>query len=335
MPTSPSYDVVIAGAGIIGLSLALTLHERGARIAVFDRSHAMRGASVAAAGMLAADDPHNPPALHPLSAYSLSLYPRFLDQLHDLAGTAVPFQTRTTLQYLDDGGIVRLAERSVDPRQLGAALVASVRALGIPVVEQAAVTTTIEDTNGVEVRDASSALLRAQRIVYATGAVSPADPLRSVLFPRKGQMVRVQLPPSLQELSEVHRRRDVYVVPRTAGPQAGTALIGATVEDAGFDLSVDPAALDALRVLAAELLPALADPIAAPEIESWAGLRPATRDELPILGATGPSRRTFFAAGHYRNGILLAPGTASVLADLLEGRTPAVDPAPFALSRFD
>ena len=333
MRTSPSYDVVIAGAGIIGLSLALTLHQRGARIAVFDRSHAMRGASVAAAGMLAVDDPHNPPALHPLAAYSMSLYPAFLDRLRDLSGLAVPFQTDTTLQYLDDGRAVPLAERSVDPRQLAAALLAAVRALGIPLVEQAHTQVTCDATH-VEIRDVFPTPLLAQRIVYATGADLPIPHAARVLFPRKGQMLRVHLPPGLRQLREVHRRRDIYVVPRTTGPQAGSALIGATVEDAGFDLSVDPAALDTLRALAAELLTDLADPTAAPQVESWSGLRPATPDELPILGPFGPSARTYTAAGHYRNGILLAPGTAAVLADLLEDRTPPVDVTPFALSRF-
>ena len=333
MPSSPIYDVVIAGAGIIGLSLALNLQQRGARIAVFDRSHAMRGASVAAAGMLAVDDPHNPAALHPLAAYSLSLYPAFLDRLHDLSGHSVPFQTGTTLQYLDDGRILHLAERSVDPRQLAAALLAAVRALGIPLLEQARARITCDATH-VEVREAFPTPLLAQRIVYATGADLPIPRAAHILFPRKGQMLRVHLPHSLRELREVHRRRDIYVVPRTTGPQAGSALIGATVEDAGFDLSVNPATLDTLRALAAELLPGLADPNTAPQVESWSGLRPATPDELPILGPCGPSDRAYAAAGHYRNGILLATGTAAVLADLLEDRTPAVDLKPFALSRF-
>lgn len=333
MRSSPTYDVVIAGAGIIGLSLALTLHERGARVAVFDRSKAMRGASMAAAGMLAADDPHNPPGLHPLAAYSLSLYPAFLHRLHHLSGLPVPFQTDRTIQYMHDARTLRLSEHSVDPRQLGAALLASVRALGIPMTEDASARIS-SDAAGVEVREVSPGPFLARRIVYATGTDLPTPGIGPVLFPRKGQMLRVQLPPALQGLRDVHRRHDIYVVPRTAGPQSGTALIGATVEDAGFDLSVDPAALHHLRALAAELLPALADPIAAPEVESWAGLRPATRDELPILGPTGSSGPEYVAAGHYRNGILLAPGTASVLADLLEHRTPAVDLAPFALSRF-
>jgi glycine oxidase len=146
-------------------------------------------------------------------------------------------------------------------------------------------------------------------------------------------MLRVQLPPSLANLREVHRSEHIYIVPRTFGPQAGTALIGATVEDAGFDTSIHSPDLAHLRSLAAELLPALADTHLAPEVESWAGLRPSTPDSLPILGRLNSSQE-FIATGHYRNGILLAPATAAVLADLLEARTPTVDLTPFAASRF-
>src|SRR5215831_6599399 len=91
-------DVCIAGAGIIGLSLALELERRGARVTVLDRGEPLAEASSAAAGMLAAYDPENPPQLLPLSELSISLYPRFLDRLFDLSGLTVPFHTSTTLQ---------------------------------------------------------------------------------------------------------------------------------------------------------------------------------------------------------------------------------------------
>ena len=149
--------------------------------------------------------------------------------------------------------------------------------------------------------------------------------------PAKGQMLRVQLPATLP-LCEVHRSEHIYVVPRTQGPQAGTALIGATVEDAGFDTMVHPAGLAHLRTLAAELLPQLADEAIAPQVEAWAGLRPATADSLPLLGPL--SHGQFIAAGHFRNGILLAPATAVVMADLIEGKSPAVDLTPFSPDRF-
>src|ERR1700761_8854336 len=91
-------DLCIAGAGIIGLSLALELHHRGYRVTVFDQGEPLAESSSAAAGMLAAHDPENPPQLLPLATLSLSLYPDFLDRIHSLSGIRVPFQTHTTLQ---------------------------------------------------------------------------------------------------------------------------------------------------------------------------------------------------------------------------------------------
>src|ERR1700734_2056555 len=99
-PSSSNSDFCIAGAGIIGLSLALELHRRGHRVTVLDQGDPLPGASPAPAGMLAAQDPDNPPQLRPLADLSLSLYPAFLDLLYNFSGIRVPFQTHTTLQAL-------------------------------------------------------------------------------------------------------------------------------------------------------------------------------------------------------------------------------------------
>lgn len=145
-------------------------------------------------------------------------------------------------------------------------------------------------------------------------------------------MLRVHVPSSLQ-LREVHRSSSIYIVPRTQGPQAGTALIGATEEDAGFDMHTFQTDLDHLRQRAATLLPALGDPVAAPQVEAWAGLRPAAADRLPVIGRLPATDYQWIAAGHFRNGILLAPATAVALADLLEGKTPSVNLLPFDPAR--
>lgn len=317
----PALDVLIAGAGIMGLSLALELHSRGTRVLVFERDTALRHASFAAAGMLAANDPHNPPALLPLSQLSTSLYPGYLHRIEQLSGIAVPFQTDTTLQYQSSGNRLRLDEHSIDPRQLATALLAAVRAAGIEIRELCEFHPSTEPSE--------------QTIVYTTGAWLPAELNQALpLRPRKGQMLRVQLPPSLKNLCEVHRSDAVYIVPRTLGPQAGTAIIGSTVEDAGFDTATHPRDLLHLRTLASELLPALASESVAPQIEAWAGLRPHLPDGLPALGPLQPGSHHFIATGHFRNGILLAPATAVLLADLITGKTTALDLTPFSPARF-
>jgi glycine oxidase len=310
--------VVIAGGGLIGLSIALELHQRGIASTVLETGRALAQASTAAAGMLAAEDPHNPPELRELSRYSLSLYPEFLERLERLSGLSVPIQTKVTIQHTS-GGTERLDEDSLDPRQLAPALLAAVRSAGIDLRE---------DCEVVDI-----ARLPGHTFIIAAGAFSDGVhfDMDIPVTPRKGQMLRAALPESLRNLREVHRSEHVYIVPRTQGPQAGSALIGATVEDVGFNITTHPSALAGLRTLAAKLLPTLADERAAPTIESWAGLRPATPDGLPLLGRTG---ELFIATGHFRNGILLAPATAAILADLIESKPPAVSLSAFAPDRF-
>jgi glycine oxidase len=320
-------DVVVVGGGVIGLAIALDLEQRGARVTVIERGSAMGQASRAAAGMLAAEDPANPAALLPLARLSVALYPEFLARAERLGGIAVPFQTKTALQYATDGTIARLAERSIDPRQLAAAMVAAVQATSIRLLEQTEVVEVAEETGGVVLRFGEGQEMTARDVVYAVGAWSGR---RGGVLPRKGQMLRVQLP---LELHEVHRSEDVYVVPRTLGQQAGTALIGATVEDAGFDTTVHADDLARLRALAAKLVTELGAEENAPLVEAWAGLRPATRDGLPVLGACA-GRHRFIASGHYRNGILLAPATAKVVADLIANDPPAIDLSAFSAGRF-
>ncbi len=322
-------DIVIAGAGIIGLSLALELQHRGASVAVLDTASAAGGASTAAAGMLAAEDPHNPAELSKLSRFSISLYDSFLDRLASLSGLPVPYQTTSTLQYLDDGTTLRLDERSIDPRQLASAAVQSVRISRIPLIEHTISLEISEYPGGISIRPQHGPLFEAKHLIHASGAWFNGPP---AVRPRKGQMLRVRLPSSLQ-LREVHRSSSIYVVPRTQGPQAGTALIGATEEDAGFDTHTSQADLDHLRQRAASLLPALEDAAAAPQVEAWAGLRPAAADRLPLIGRLPGSSHQWMAAGHFRNGILLAPATAVVLADLLEGKSPQVNLSPFDPAR--
>lgn len=314
-------DVLIAGAGIIGLSLALELHRRGAQVTVLERDAAYSQASHAAAGMLAAEDPHNPPELASIAKRSLQLYPDFLQRLEAATGFTVPFQTSITQQYVADG-VVRMNEHSLDPRQLGDALLAAVRSTSIDLREHVGELEVADDEDRIHVRDLHGDALSAPWLVHATGAwFRPGN----LVQPRKGQMLRVRY-----DGTEVHRSEHVYIVPRTSGPQAGTALIGATLEAAGFDTTTDSASLARLQELAAQLVPAIAE---APIVESWAGLRPATPDNLPLLGPLPYSSREIAATGHFRNGILLAPVTAHLLADLLEGK-PAEELVPFLPSRF-
>jgi glycine oxidase len=339
-----SWDVIIAGAGIIGVSIALEVRERGATVLVLDSAEPGAEASSAAAGMLTPSDPETPPALRPMALESARLFPSFVgkveaasDMLMDFrvgtialmpAEIAPPSEYRSLsaaeLQKLEptlqSSGLAAfyVREDSVDPRLLMQAAVIAAQNSGVEIRGHTAVKAMSSRAGEAEIAT-DKELFVAHSAIDCRGAWSGA-PVR----PRKGQMLYVQ--PAATVLEHVLRAPDVYVVPRSSGQ----ILVGATVEDVGFDKSVNPAAIQHLLCLAAKYVPELAG---APITQTWAGLRPGTPDDLPLIGPTGQPR-VFAASGHFRNGILLAPITARIVADLIEGRPSSLDISPFAPGRF-
>jgi glycine oxidase len=279
-----------------------------------------------------------------------------LNRLFDLSGIVVPFQTGTTLQEVHpshlasargltvlasetlslmlpqlntkDRRFILLDENSLDPRELARAIAASVQAAAIDLRRSQHVHAVHRNSSGVQVHT-STGQLRPGRVVDCTGAWGVAEFTKNQVrpLPRKGQMLAVELPASLP-LQVVVRTPDIYIVPRTTGAAAGRAIIGATVEDAGFDKAVRADDIAQLKGEAAKLLPQLTDAV---EVESWAGLRPGSTDGLPLLGQL--ENDIFVAAGHYRNGILLAPATARVMTQMLLDERPEVDLAAFSPHR--
>lgn len=345
-----SWDVIIVGAGIIGVSLALELQDRGTTVLVLDRAEPGAEASSAAAGMLAPTDPETPAALRPLAMESARMFPAFVHQLETAGNMQVDFRRVGTIALLSHAtapsayrrlsaaDLHRLEplvhsrvlspffvqEDSVDPLLLMRALLIAARNSGIEIHGHTTVREIRARDHAVEVLTQSSTLTAAS-VVDCRGAWSGA-PVR----PRKGQMLYVL--PQGSVLQHVLRAPDVYIVPRSSGK----VLIGATVEDVGFDKAVNSSATHKLISAAANYVPELASGAIS---QSWAGLRPGTPDDLPIIGATEPTgatntARMFVATGHFRNGILLAPITAKIMADLLNGRPSPLDVTAFAPSRF-
>jgi glycine oxidase len=353
-----SCDVIIAGAGIIGVSLGLELRRRGTKVLVLDRGEPGQEASSAAAGMLAPSDPETPVALRPLALESARMFPEYLAMLEEFAGMRVDFRRHGTIALLDPSSAVAappeytrlsaddlrrlepqiqshalennllqrnahsaffIQEDTVDPRLLMRAAISAARNRGVEIRANTEVKDIRFRGDQIEVLT-DSGKLTAGIAVNCRGAWSGAP-----VKPRKGQMLYLQ--PSQQGLLQhVVHAPDVYIVPRSTGK----ILVGATVEDVGFDKSVAPATIKDLLSAAARYLPALDS---APIVESWAGLRPGTPDDLPILGpAEAP--RVFVASGHFRNGILLAPISAKIMADLVTGNAPSMDISAFAISRF-
>jgi glycine oxidase len=209
-------------------------------------------------------------------------------------------------------------EDSVDPLFLMRAALAAARNLGVEIRGHTTVTKICAQDKAIDVVTETDTFT-ATALVDCRGAWSGA-PVR----PRKGQILYVQ--PRAAVLQHVLRAPDVYLVPRSTGK----VLVGATVEDTGYDKSVNPATIHSLLSAAAKYLPELSS---APITQSWAGLRPGTPDDLPILGSTVTSS-TFVASGHFRNGILLAPITAKIMAGLVQGRPSPLDIGAFTPSRF-
>jgi glycine oxidase len=354
-----TVDVIVAGAGIIGLTTALELAQNGFRVRVLERGRAMGEASWAAAGMLSPDDPEHPTELRPLAALSFRLYPEYLRLVEQFSGRQVPLRTQaavvasemgselhsnqTLCHSLSAGEAERripglatdgrsfcwIEEPSLDPRDLCAALPPAAEAAGVEVRQETEVLEVIERDGAVEVRTPRETM-RAGAFVNCCGAwaagvrVSGQQPSAAAVEPRKGQMIAVRMAPPL-DLAYVLRSPEIYLVPRGRG----LIVIGATVERAGFDRQVEPAVVERLQGLAAKLWPAIAS---APVVESWSGIRPGTRDELPLIGSGG-TPHCWIATGHFRNGILLAPATGMVVRQLLQGKAPEVSVADFLPGR--
>jgi len=347
-----TWDAIIVGAGIIGLSLAIELRKAGMSVLVVEKGEPGREASWAAGGMLADFGLELPAPLQAVATASAGMYPEFVHELEDESGLKIDLRSEGTLLFLDshrDGALQQshplpavletfepalqtpdlplfLKERSVDPRDLTTAAIAAARHRAIDFSSG-------DHVLAIEINGGKAAGVRTNKTRFASeivvncagawaGQIGPHSlPTRPV----KGQMLCVAMPRK-ELVRHVVRTPDVYLIPRSDGRM----LIGATQEEAGFDKQTVPETIQNLRKSALNLVPKLA---AARILEAWAGLRPGTPDKLPILGATS-TPGYFVATGHFRDGILLAPVTAKVLSQIVAGQRPELDLKAFGVERF-
>jgi glycine oxidase len=165
----------------------------------------------------------------------------------------------------------------------------------------------------------------ADQFVLATGAWAglalPGLPAAPHIRPIRGQMLLFKLEPGV--LDTILYRNGLYLIPR----RDGHVLVGSTLEDVGFDKLTDDATRLRLHAQATELLPALAN---VQPVQHWAGLRPGSPDNIPIIDRHPDFENVFLNAGHYRYGVTLAPASAELLVDLMEGKKPVLDPTPYS-----
>jgi glycine oxidase ThiO len=334
-------EVIVIGGGIIGLSIALELRWRGLQVLVLTKNHQTAAAN-AAAGMLAPQaEGINPGTLLDLCTFSRSLYADWTNKLTMATGldtgywecgilaphyvrpafpegnrpvdSQLTWQTRQKLvSHLPTdnlsaevvGGYWFDTDGQVDNRALYKSVQVAAELAGVRV--QTGVMVTAQDLQDLSQGVAG---LVADQYILATGAWSQ-DLLPVPVVPRKGQLIALQVPSGeALPLNTVLFGTEIYVVPR----RDGRIVIGATSENVGFVDGNTSEGVQGLFDRAVRLCPALAK---YPVVEQWWGFRPATPDELPILGYSADPR-LILATGHYRNGILLAPATAQIIADLL------------------
>jgi glycine oxidase len=350
--------ITIVGAGIIGYAVAYELAARGAEVRLIDPRGLGQGATRASAGILAPHIEGHSPDLLRLGVCSLDHYDRFIGRVAADAQSAIEYRRSGTLQVartdaeageLEEAARL-LAQRgapytAVDgsgARQLEPSLAGDICAgllvpnhgyVGVATLMAALAAASrrrgarldlspvdrIESAGGVRIH-AGSERIESDAVVVAAGSwsggISMAPAAAAPLRPVRGQIVQLRFdaPPLTRVVWGAASGSVAYLVPWTDG----TVLVGATSEDVGFDESVTATAVAQLRNAASQLLPASRT---ARFIEARAGLRPATPDELPIVGRSSTMRGVYYATGHYRNGVLLAPLTASFVADLvLDGR---------------
>ncbi|MEO8347288.1 MAG: glycine oxidase ThiO [Acidobacteriota bacterium] len=358
-----SADVAIVGGGVIGLALARELSSRGADVLLIERGRTGEEASWAAAGLLSAQsDAASPSAFFDLALESRNLYPGWTEALLQETGLDVgwrrtgvlrcgsaeslaPFlwqvEAGLPVERLDARQVARVsggraapaigdglffpADGVVHSRQLVAALRRSLELRGVPIQEGVAVTGFRVEGGVCRGLETTSGPVVASRVVDAAGAWANLDSTLSFAIPVepvRGQIVELA---DGAGLSTVLESGEVYVVPRSDG----RLLVGATVERTGFVKEVTAAGVAGLLAAAIALAPSLANARVA---GAWAGLRPATPDGLPLLGES-PVRSLILATGHFRNGVLLAPLTALLVADVVTGAR-SRDLSAFSLERF-
>lgn len=359
---SSGRDIVIGG-GVVGLLSALSLARQGRSLELVERCLAGSESSWAGGGIVSPLYPWRySSAVTALAHWSQDFYPRLAEQL--LAQTQVDPEVHVTGLYwldLDDeadalawalregrplrsvdmsavqravpalaegfGRAVQMADVANvrNPRLVKALRAALEQMPNVTLHEHCAVNSFIrEDGRVTGVRTAQGDMY-ADRVVLAAGAWS-GELMKTLgielpVVPVKGQMILYKCAEDFLPAMVLAKGR--YAIPR----RDGHILIGSTLEHAGFDKTPTDEALASLKASAVELLPALAD---AEVVGHWAGLRPGSPEGIPFIGPVPGHEGLWLNCGHYRNGLVLAPASCQLLTDLMLGREPIVDPAPYA-----
>ncbi|NOX75619.1 MAG: glycine oxidase ThiO [Gammaproteobacteria bacterium] len=356
-------DYLIVGGGLIGLLTARCLNHEGAQVTVVERGKLGRESSWAGGGILSPLYPWKyPDPVNALASWSQPRHQQLAEELERDTGIDVEW-VQSGLVILDEdqhaaanawtkqfsSNLLSLDEHSlhdIEPA-LGAGRhsglwmpdVAQIRnprlmqalhqdllARGVRIAEDTEVTHLLTRKGRIQGVRTEYSEINAQRVVIASGAWS-ATLLKDLghqlpVTPVRGQMVLFRGQPD--QLQRIVLSRGHYAIPR----RDGRVLVGSTMEEVGFDKTITDDARKALVDAAVELVPFLAD---VPVERHWAGLRPGSPTGVPFIGAYPGLEGLFINAGHFRNGVVMAPASAQLLVDIMLERPAQVDESPYAL----
>ena len=352
--------VLVVGGGVAGLMSAWILQKSGCRTTLLDRQHTGGEASWAGGGILSPLYPwRHAPAINALSRLSIAQFPILCDELARNSGVD-PELHRTGMLMLNttdadaaaawasaegvklesvtparmarlcppmgkgfDNGLWMPEVGNVRNPRLLHALRGALLATGGIIHEDSEVTELRSGGGAPSVLTRDGRLHEADHVVICAGAWSRRlleGHLNLPVEPVKGQMLLYRAPSGWLTSMLMHEGK--YLIPR----RDGLVLCRSTVEHTGFDKSVSESARDTLQEAAHRLCPALASQ---PLVQQWAGLRPASPEGIPWIGPLPGMQGVWVNTGHFRNGLVMAPASAMLLRDLLLGRKPELDPAPY------
>ncbi len=357
-------DFLIIGGGLIGLLTARTLSASGAKVILVERGQLGQESSWAGGGILSPLYPWKyPAAVNELAAWSQVRYRQLIEELEQATGVDAEWTQSgllildgdqrkaalawaptcaATVQPVDASAIQRLepALPANHPSGLWMPEVAQIRnplliqALredlrlrGVRVAENTEVTHLLSKKERIRGVQTEYSEVMADKVIVACGAWS-ATLLKELgrevpVMPVRGQMILFRMQPG--QLQHIVLWQGHYVIPR----RDGRVLVGSTMEDVGFDKKVTDEARDGLIRVACEMVPALAD---ASMERHWAGLRPGSPTGVPFIGAHPKIDDLFINAGHFRNGVVMAPASAQLLTDIVQNQPTIMETGPFALN---
>jgi glycine oxidase len=355
-------DCLIIGGGIIGMLTAHELSQAGMRITLIERRETGRESSWAGGGIVSPLYPWRyADAVTALATWSQQRYPALAAALHQESGIDPEYQRSgllvlevedktqalswgkrhaialhsctadeavsydTGLKTGGRGGIWMPEVAQVrNPRLVKAARLAIDH--NINILEEHEITELISHNGKIQGVRVGTTKIESERVIICAGAWSQKllaeTAIPPAIEPVKGQMILLKTNPGRVNRILLHNQR--YLIPRLDG----RVLVGSTLEHKGFDKTTTTETQKELRQFACDHYPALAD---APVEHHWAGLRPGSPQGIPFIGPVPGVEGLYLNAGHYRNGVVLGPASARLMADLVLQREPSLDPAPYAL----